>query len=350
MIRAGGLRGYQSLVRQLGGDPAPLLRRHRLTPEMLQDEDALIPLRAQAQLLEATADTLSCPDFGLRLAAMQDISILGPLAVAIQHSPTVAEALRCASRYLFVHSPALSFSVFPERPGAQNMAELRFEVLSPELPASRQGADLALGVIHRMMLLIGRGHYRLRGVTLPHAPLAEPAAYQRFFGAPVHFAQPFAALVITPITLDTPLGAVNDTLRQLASDYLDAHFPQPERTVASRVRLAVARSLAGGQARKSRIAVMLAMHPRTLQRRLHEEGTSFETIRDTVCRETAWRSIRDTRLPLSQVAGLVGFSEQAALTRACRRWFGATPSALRRHPESSAQAAAARAAAAEPSR
>jgi AraC-like DNA-binding protein len=36
-----------------------------------------------------------------------------------------------------------------------------------------------------------------------------------------------------------------------------------------------------------------------------------------------------TRLPLSQVAGLLGFSEQSALTRYCRRCFGRTPSTIR---------------------
>src|SRR3546814_5108410 len=52
-----------------------------------------------------------CADFGLRLADQQDISVLGPLAIAMQHAPTVAAALNIISRYLFVHSRGMALSV-----------------------------------------------------------------------------------------------------------------------------------------------------------------------------------------------------------------------------------------------
>ena len=42
------------------------------------------------------------------------------------------------------------------------------------------------------------------------------------------------------------------------------------------------------------------------------------------------KTLLDTDLPLSQVAGLLGLAEQAVLTRACRRWFGRTPREVRR--------------------
>jgi AraC-like DNA-binding protein len=333
MIRSGGLRGYQALVRKLGGDPLPLLRRHRIPPESLDDEDALIPLRALMTLLEETAGLLDCPDFGMRLAQTQDISILGPVAVAIQHSATAAEGLACASRYLFVHSPAIVFSVLPvatPAPGGVAQAELRFEVLLPDLPVARQSTELSLGVSHRMMQLLGREHYRLLAVCLPHSPVASPQVYARHFGAPVYADQPHASLLVASEHLHAPLREANDTLRQLAAAYLDVHFPAPGQTVASRVRLAISRSLGTGQASKQRVAQMLAMHPRTLQRHLEAEGTRFDSIRDEVLREAALRYLTASRMPLAQVAGILGLSEQSALTRVCRRWFGAPPSVVRR--------------------
>ena len=46
--------------------------------------------------------------------------------------------------------------------------------------------------------------------------------------------------------------------------------------------------------------------------------------------EEAERYLRDTDMPLGQLSGALGFSEQSALSRACRRWFSASPSELRR--------------------
>lgn len=330
MIRAGGLRGFEALVHRLGGDPGPLLRRHRIESAALQDEDALIPLRALMLLLEDSATVLDCADFGLQLAQSQDISILGPVAVAIQHSATAAEALANASRYLFVHSPAIAFSVLPSSPIAPELAELRFEVTMPDLPHAPQGTDLSLGVAHRMIQLLARQHYRLQAVCLPHRPAAPLARYVQHFGAPVRTDTAHAALLIPPVNLQVPLTEADATLRQLAANYLDVHFSAPGETVAARVRLALRRSLGTGQTGRTQIARTLLMHPRTLQRHLAREGTSFEVIRDAVCREAAHRYLTASSMPMSQIAGLIGLSEQSAFTRACRRWFGMPPSAVRR--------------------
>jgi AraC-like DNA-binding protein len=348
MIRSGALRGFAPLVERLGGAPGPLLRAHGITAEALADEDALVSLRATGELLEAAAQRLDCPDFGLQLAGTQDISILGPLAVAMQHSATVADALRCATRYLFVHSPAIALTPLIDSPREPGMSELRISYLVEGMPEARQGIELSLGVMHRILQFLGRSHYRLQLVTLPHTPLAPMVRYARFFGAEVRAADPFAALFIRPIDLDTPLAEVNDALRQLAAHHLESHYARPGESTSARVRLAISHSLSTGGASRDRVAAMLALHPRTLRRRLADEGSSFEDIRDAVARETALRYLTTTDLPMSQIADLVGLSEQSALTRACRRWFGAAPSAIRR--DGAPSQAAARAAAGEPSR
>ena len=77
--------------------PAALPLTQRLPP-LLDNEDALLPVAKLVRLLEDAARTLGVPDFGLRVAQAQDISVLGPVAVAIQNSPTVGEALQVASR------------------------------------------------------------------------------------------------------------------------------------------------------------------------------------------------------------------------------------------------------------
>lgn len=346
MIRSGSLRNYRHLVRELGGDPEPLLRRFGVAPSTLENEDALISLHASGRLLEAAADALDCPDFGLRLAGTQDISILGPLAVAMQHSANVAEALRCAKRYLFVHSPAIALEPLLDSPREPGLAEIRVTYTIEGLPIARQGMDLTLGVMHRILQFLGRHHYRLHAVALPHQPVAALSRYTRFFGAEVRPADPIAALFMRPIELTTPLAEVNDTLRQLAADHLELHYAKPGESLSTRVRLAILHSLGTGPADREHIADTLALHPRTLRRRLAAESTTFEAIRDSVAREAALRYLTTTAMPLSQVAGLVGLSEQSALTRACRRWFGCTPTDVRR----AAPQAAARAAAGELSR
>jgi AraC-like DNA-binding protein len=72
------------------------------------------------------------------------------------------------------------------------------------------------------------------------------------------------------------------------------------------------------------------MHTRTLQRRLGEQGLFFEDIVDDVRRSRAEEYMRYGVIPLAEIAGLLGYSDQSSLNRSCVRWFGRTPAQLRR--------------------
>lgn len=330
MVRASGLRGYEALMRKLGADPIPMLRRYRIAPETLQDDEALVPLRSAVHLFEASASATQCPDFGLRLADEQDISVLGPVAIAMQNAPTVASAIDTISRYLFVHSPGMSLTVHPRSTLARNAVELRFELQVSGQTSMRQTMDVCLADVHRMVELLAGNRSGLLAVALPHTPLAPLSVYRRFFGAPVHVEQLHGGLHIARTTFEQNLQGVNHALRKIAVDYLALNFGNPGQTVATRVRHALQRTLGTAQSGKSEVAAMLGMHPRTLQRHLTVENTSFENLRETIQKEMTMRYLRETRIPLSQLAGLLGYAEQSVFTRACRRWFDQTPSALRK--------------------
>ncbi|TXH04077.1 MAG: AraC family transcriptional regulator [Nevskiaceae bacterium] len=330
MVRASGLRGYVTLMQRLGADAHHMLRRYRIAPEALNDDEALLRLSSVVHLLEASAGVTQCPDFGLRLADIQDISVLGPVAIAMQNAPTVAAALETASRYLFVHSPGMSLTIHPRSSLERGAIEMRFELHVASHIARRQTLDVCLGDLYHMVQLLAGTRHGLLAVALPHKPAAPLSTYRRFFGAPIHVEQPHAGLHIARSIFERNLQGGNHALRKIAVDYLALTFGNPEQTVAVRVRHALQQTLGTGQSGKSDIAGLLGMHPRTLQRHLSAENTSFEQLRDAIQKEMAARYLRQTRMPLSQLAGLLGYSEQAVLTRACRRWFEAPPSAVRR--------------------
>jgi AraC-like DNA-binding protein len=71
------------------------------------------------------------------------------------------------------------------------------------------------------------------------------------------------------------------------------------------------------------------MSSRTLQRRLSQQGLSYQRVLDRVRRETAEKSIADSALSIGEIAYLVGYSEPAAFHRAFRRWTGTTPQTYR---------------------
>ncbi len=329
LIRAAGITGFGALVRELGGDPEAMARRARLPLEALHDDELLVDDASLGRVLEIAAADLDVPDLGLRIAERQGFEMLGTLAVAIQSSPTIGEALDCTSRYLFVHARGLSVQAVDDPHGARGVVAVRY---GPPAGGALfpQGMDSGLGFLHRSIRYLVGGPYGLRTVELPHRPVAPLARYEEFFGVPVTIGRP-AALLRVPTSLSSlPVATVNGAVRELALAHLEAQGQGPGREVAPQVRAVLEQSLGTSPVEVESIASLLNVHPRTLQRRLAEEGTSFATILDELRMARAKRYLRSTSMPMTQVAAALGLSEQSALSRCCRRWWDRTPSEVRR--------------------
>lgn len=328
VVRVEALRLYSEAVEELGGNPTALLEQAHIDPDALTQPDAVISYRSMIQLLERSATELNCPDFGLRLASHQDgIAVLGPLAVAMRNSTTVGEAYHYCAEHLQVYSPAVHIQI--EEDEASKRHFMRFEILLARLPNQRQAVENALALTHHAVATLSNGKFGAREIWFTHTRLATKKLYQRYFGCPVQYEKPFNAVFFNSSDLAQPIVDQNPQLYEIASDYIDARFPSTDMHLATRVRVVAARLLALGLCTHREVAARFYMHPRTLQRHLRKEGTSFEEIKDNVRRDAAHRYLGQSNIPLTRVASLLGYSEPSVLTRSCHRWFSTTPRKLR---------------------
>jgi AraC-like DNA-binding protein len=166
-------------------------------------------------------------------------------------------------------------------------------------------------------------------VQLPHPPLAPETVYKDFFAAPVTFGSTSAVLRVPRQLLFAPVSGGNDLLRDMAIDYLETHFGRKGLPVSDLVAEIVVDHLGFDTPDLSKVARLLKLHPRTLQRILSAEGTSFNNIVDEVRRDQTLKLITTTHLSFSQISTRVGMREQSSLARAVRRWFNTSPSRLR---------------------
>ena len=281
-----GCAACRPLVDRLGGDGAGLLARFRHPAGRAGQRRRGDPRRPPpARVLETAAAELACPDLGLRLAGQQNAAVLGPLAIAIENSPTFGDALDTASRFLFVHSPALTVAQVPDPSGRPGVVGMRYAGTEAE-PLPPQVADLGLGLLHRIIVLLHGGGYGLRSVHLPHPPLAPVARYTGFFGADVRFDRPDAVLRV-PAGARRHRGARRQpgAARGRAGLHAPATSRRPGRPSPTGCACCSTQSLGSAPVGIGAIARLLRTHPRTLQRRLAAEGTTFEAILDDVRRD-----------------------------------------------------------------
>ncbi|GAA6154248.1 AraC family transcriptional regulator [Pseudoteredinibacter isoporae] len=327
-VRIGSLKGYQEVVATLGGDPEFLFNRCSIPIEVFEDEDNTIPYSKLAELLELTAIHLEKPDFGLHLGSTQNVDTLGPLSIALLTAETVGDAMQCFAQFSHIQSSAIHYHIDDQHPGyIRAVMNVNFPgVPHRDMP---QAVDHAIAVGQSVWKQLASDNFQLLKVEVPHEPLHPTSIYGTYFDARIEFNTESIAWYISKKTFDTPLPLSNAKLHQFTCDYLREHYPRQAMSLSALVERELRKLMETESCTRDSIAASLSLHPKTMQRRLAQENCNFESIRDQVRKERATYYLCNTEMPFGKIAELIGYSDQAALSRSCQRWFSKPPREIR---------------------
>jgi len=326
-VHADTLRFFPELVRDLGGDPASLVAETGLDPGCLANG---LPAgyRSIATLMEHAANRLRCADFGLRLATLQGGGcVFGALGTVMRHAATLGAALKYVADHSHAHSPAVRVRMELDR--AKRRLLVGHDILVDRLPIKRQMIEQFLLLAQLNALEISGSKARVREARFRFQPLSSLSAYRHYFGCDVRFDQSVDGVVFHESDLERPNKAADPELLAKAKSFIDTHFSRLEPPMRARVRALIVQLIETRDCSKERVAAELHVHPRTLHRRLNDEGTCFEEVKDGVRRDIALGYLRATSLSVQRIAEKVGYAEHSVLTRSCSRWFAASPRAIR---------------------
>ncbi len=331
VVRSAALRGLRGVVAELGGDADRLAQFAGLDPRVLDTDEVRIPARSVDVILEAGAQWLECPDLALRVAARQDLSVLGPLSLGIGNSPTLQDAYDLVQRFLRVHTNSVEIALQSDPHDGHGVAALTYTTAARRTGGC-QATDLGLGFIHRAICAITGPQYGLRSVELPHLPQAPVAVYEAFFDAPVRIGAPVGMLRVPRAVLrHRPPQEGSRRLQRCIEALLTEQLPRSDSNdIAARTREAIHRSLSDPNLDIAIVARGFSVHPRTLQRWLAEEATTFNQLVEAVRQQEAWHYLTSTDMPMARIAVMLGLPEQSALSHRCQRWWSASPSQIRR--------------------
>lgn len=327
LVRARALSGFADLVESCGGNVSALLKRARIAPNVLDRPEDTLPLERLANLLHVAATTLGVPDFGLQLARHQDISVLGAVALIARHANTVGDALHGVSGSLSYHTPAIRIELADDAyPG---YTQLRLDLdLDPGEPR-RQVVELSLAVTLGFLRLVTANFGTDWHVGFRHRKGLSLARYRKAFGCPARFGEDADKVVFPTRLLIIPIDPRGHELQATAERYVHSLIRRFPLDIGQQVEALLESQLAADGCGIERIASQLGMHKRTLQRRLEAHGLLFEGILDRLRRTRAEQLLPHSAIPLTQVGQLLGYKEQSSFNRACRRWHGRTPQAVR---------------------
>ena len=325
-VRSAALSNYAEAAALAGLDPGVMLRRAGVDPRALTDPDVRIPTGRVVDLLEMSASQSGCESFGLRMAETRRLADLGALSLLIAHQATMRDALMTVIGYRPLLNPSLVVAV---EEGA-GVVVVREDLLLTGHGAMRQAYELALGVLYRMFRAVLGPRWRPHSVNFAHGRPADLTVHRRLFGAASEFDSEFYGLTCGSTDLETQNPSADPALARHAERYVRTLPNAEPGSLGEDVRKAVVLLLPAGQASIGQVAARLGLSERTLQRRLLAEDADFSRLLNDIRRELAARYAANRSLPLSHVAGMVGYTRQSSFSRWFAIEFGMTPTAWRR--------------------
>ncbi|CAI8858859.1 AraC family transcriptional regulator ligand-binding domain-containing protein [Pseudomonas sp. IT-P291] len=320
-VRALSLTGFEEFATRQGLNPAEMLRRVSLPQESLRRHEGILSYRRYCALLERCEKQSDNVLFGLQYGLYQGINVFGDLLCLIRNARTVGDALSELRANYSLYNGAAEVGLDVEG----GLAALSYRVNEGDIPGLRQAEELACGVgVQLMRTLVGSG-WQPGAVLLRHPPLFDESNYLQTLGFLPTFASSYTGLEFDSAVLSLPLSSADETLFRLISE----HIGRMERLSADEmpgyVKQLLRDLLPSGRATIEKVADCMAFNSRTLQRRLAQEGTSFQRLLDETRQGMARSYLEDLSISMKQMSGLLGYADSSGFSRAFNRWFENSP-------------------------
>jgi AraC-like DNA-binding protein len=243
----------------------------------------------------------------------------------MQQSDTVGDALWALVSNLSIQNrgavPYLTIS--------GDTALFTFSVYQPFAESADQIADGSLAVAVNALRALCGTNWNPTEVLLPRTIPVDQEPYRRHFHSPVRFNQESAIIVFPARDLAIRIAGADPVMRNLLEKEIQQMKGSQRSEFPDDIRRLLRARLTNTRCSAEDIAQLLAMHRRTLSRRLKGSGMGYRAIANETRFEIARQLLEDTEVPLGQIAAALGYSEASAFTRAFRRWSGRTPTSWR---------------------
>jgi AraC-like DNA-binding protein len=310
-------------------DADALLLQVGLSPSLLYSPQARVSVKHYGALWRLVALTLDDEFFGMDSRRMKAGSY-AMVCHAVLNCRSLAQALERALRFFALILDDVAGRL--ERDETRGLASM---VLHPR-GANHESRAFAHEVL--LMLVHGLSCWLVgRRIPIDRAEFAYPepahsAEYRLMYSNSLRFGAEHTRIVFDAAFLKLPIvqneRTVKEFLRTAPENILVKY--KNVSSLGARTRRRLRQAMPGELPEFERVAQELHMAPATLRRHLHEEGTSYQAIKDELRRDLAISYLSHSERSAMDIGLELGFSERSAFHRAFKKWTGASPGEFRR--------------------
>ena len=317
--------GWQLLLADMNVSPQDVLRSAGLPLDLFSRKSLMITGEEFIRLWEGLATVLrDNPTFPLDFATSATPETFSPPIFASFCSPNLTVAAKRIAHYKPLVGP---IRLFVQTVDGRTTIEIDALLEHRDLPTSLIAMELVWWVY--MPRLATREHLVPLSVHTT-VDIPEKAAYEDFFGVRLTKSG-FNGVTYSAQASERPFLTSSDSMWSMFEPHLNQRMQDlaQNATYTERVRACLMEILASGKYKVGDVASRLALSPRTLQRHLRTEGTSFQQVLDSLREELARHYLTTSEYSSGQIAFLLGYEDPNSFFRAFRAWTGQTPEVIR---------------------
>ena len=302
-------------------DPLPIYKKAGIDPELRFNAQARIEVESMNRLWQEAADVIDDPTFGVKMVGFWHPSMIGALGYAWLASTTLRQALGRVERYVHAISQDLECKVEDTPAGLKTSIYMNERI---ETLPQRHTLNVAI-IMYMCRFNFGEDLVPTE-VNIARKKPDDASEITDFFCCDVNFDADVDSLTIARSDADTELWSSNKQIALMNDELLMRYLVEIEKgDIVQQVKAIILDNLPDGQVTDKLVASELNLSERSMQRRLKEHKTTFRYLLDGVREMVAKQYIENPRNRMSDIAFLIGFSEQSAFSRAFKKWTGKSP-------------------------
>jgi len=312
-------------MEELGLSASAVLRRAGLRQGFIDQPRVLLKTEELFALWRAIGEVSSNPAIGLQLGTETKTERFHPIGLAALSSENFGAAIDQMARYKQLTCPE---EILQEKDDEEWSIQFRWLLANEAEPSVLTDCCFA------WVLSIARHGTGTRLSPL-RVELVQPRPHvktiERHFGCPVVCGAPRNGIVFRGADAQRPFVTRNAELLAMLAPQFEEELKQEgsDEHFAERVRLAIQQQLTGRRPQIEDIADVLHVSSRTIQRRLQDEGSSFQRVLEEARHHLARHYLNNSVLELNEAAYLLGYEDSNSFVRAFRTWEGVPPARWR---------------------
>jgi AraC-like DNA-binding protein len=312
-------------LEKLGVRAPAVLRRAGLAQAFINQPRVLLNTEELFALWRAVGEVSTDPSIGLLLGTETKTERFHPIGLAALSSENFGSAIDQMARYKQLTCPE---EILQQKDDEEWSIQFRW-LLADEVEPPVLIECCFAWVLSTAR--VGTGT-RISPVRVEFVqPRAHAKTIERHFGCPVVCAAPRNAIIFRATDANRPFVTRNAELLGILAPQFDEELKEEngDENFVERVRIAIQQRLTGRRPTIEDIADALHISSRTLQRRLQEDGASFQRVLEEARHQLARHYLNNSVLELNEAAYLLGYEDGNSFVRAFRTWEGVPPARWR---------------------